>query len=188
MATDLVKCAENQVRRLLGIKSRFHTSHLDARLRQAADEYFAPLFPKIQKARKDPAPRPIPEYEALYEAKSEAFSKEAAERIEQSGWNITKKLVETFEETEESPPVIPQAPIEEAPKELVKVAFSLLLSNKQEELCDLAKAHGLLLPSLAEQMNETALNLFSDVAVEEENGHLTLIEDYKEDIFAWLNR
>ncbi len=202
MATDLIKYAENQVRRLLGIKSRFHTAHLDPRLKAAADEYFAPLFPKMNKKQEAPIKEP-PAYEALYDAPSAPFSPDTAKRIEQSAWAVTQKLVEAFDE-EASPALPEQAPPQDfpavtkeasasAPQEemaqdaLLRTAFALLMEEKDAEFAVLAKAHEMLPLTLAEKMNDCALDALGDIAVTEMDGVPRLIPDYKEDIAQWMN-
>lgn len=214
MATDLMKYCENQIRRLLGVKSRYHTTHLEPRLKLAVDEYFSPLLSsQPPKKRPAPTPEPPPAWEALYEAPARPFSQSAARKIEQDAWEITKKLVETFSEEETEKPSIsspfppkaePAAPLsspdrtessraEEKPvgkkgeEALLRAAFALLLDEKNTEFFALAQTSKMLPPTLAERMNECALDLLGDIAVEEENGCFHVIEDYKEDLIQWLN-
>ena len=204
MATDLLKYCENQVRRICGIKSRFHTSALDPRLKAAADAYFAPLLPRASRAASLPAKEAIPEYEALYEAHSAPLSLGEAERLEESAWAVTRLLVSREEEEESGPPappppasaVSPSPPVEEEESEqtepseaspLIVRAFALLLAGKEDALGALAAEHGLMPLTLLEQMNEAALDEIGDVAVEERDGGFAIIEDYQEDIKTWLN-
>lgn len=69
--TDMIKYAENNVRSMLGIRSRFHTPNLAMPLRRAADEYFA-SFKKNEKKSGLRCQRP--EYEKLYEASKSELS------------------------------------------------------------------------------------------------------------------
>lgn len=50
-ATEIVKYAENQIRRLLGIKARFKVPDLPKRISDAVDAYFGPFLEK--KIRED---------------------------------------------------------------------------------------------------------------------------------------
>lgn len=98
VVTDTVKYAENQVRWLLGIRSRFHTPHLSQTLKSAVDEYFAPL--KREK-KKEHRPPPVSEaYEELYEPKVSDFSVAYGSELEEKAWAITERLVEETTEEE----------------------------------------------------------------------------------------
>lgn len=231
-ATDLVKYCENQVRRMLGIKSRFHTGGLDPTMKRAADVYFAPLLKKhtAAKSKAQAEAAPPPAWEALYEAKSEGFSPKEARRLEQSAWSVTRQLVDAFADDPEAPsgecptsgedsgsrkaafsspdcppsampgsgtspsPDIPPPDLKKPDAEestdapaLIRDAFSLLLEEKKDDFLALAKKHRMLPLTLAEQMNEHALDVIGDIAVDCEDGFPRLIHDYKEDIKQWLN-
>ena len=101
-ATGIIKYAENCTRRLLGIKARFKISELPHRATEAVDGYFAPLFEeqmlrcKNRKEQKLLRAESIPEYEKLYDAESTGLSFEHALEIEKSSWEITKRLVDAF--------------------------------------------------------------------------------------------
>jgi len=93
IVTDMVKYAENNVRAMLGIKSRFGTPNLPESAKKYIAEYFAPL--RASRKKKDEEP---PEYERYYEADSHGISPEAALELERSSWETTKKLIEAFDE------------------------------------------------------------------------------------------
>ena len=101
-AAGIIKYAENCTRRLLGIKARFKISELPRRATEAVDGYFAPLFEELMLRRKHRKEQnllraeSIPEYEKLYDAESTGLSFEHALEIEKSSWEITKRLVDAF--------------------------------------------------------------------------------------------
>lgn len=104
-ATDTVKYAENQIRSLLGIKSKFHVPELRIQLREAVDEYFKPYKERAkQKKAAHEAERPadvFPDYEKDYDAKNTGFSAEYSLRLEEEAWAATDMLV-SDEETDSS--------------------------------------------------------------------------------------
>lgn len=106
--TDVIKFAENQVRSLLGIRSRFHTPGLALPLRQAVEEYFAPLK-KAQK--KEATPTPPPAYEALYEPEHTALSLSLAKDLEERAWATTELLTEDLAKEEPFPSPAEPTPI-----------------------------------------------------------------------------
>lgn len=94
-ASDLIKYAENNVRSMLSIKSRYHITQLDMYLKRAADEYFAPY--KVKKSRRKAEP-PLPDYEKNYESEPEELSADAAGEIEERAWSTAKLLIDSFED------------------------------------------------------------------------------------------
>ena len=93
IVTDMIKCAENNVRAMLGIKSRFSTPNLPIAAKNFINEYFAPLRAKPKKKAED-----VPEYEKYYEAANTSLSPEAALALERSSWETTRLLVDAFED------------------------------------------------------------------------------------------
>lgn len=102
-ATEIVKYAENQIRRLLGIKARFKVPDLPKRISDAVDAYFGPFLEKenqrrqLEKRKRLSSEEISPEYRKLYEAESTGISFEHALEIEKKSWKITEKLVEAFD-------------------------------------------------------------------------------------------
>ncbi len=203
MATDLVKYAENQVRKLLGIKNRYHVAAIDPRLKAAVDAYFAPLFPKPKP--KAPSAEEKPAWEALYEPRTTAFSPEEAKRLGDAGWEVTRTLVTAFEgemEEEEEAPKPPRKPITapvpaplvastEKPSDdrrdtLVITALRTLLARDEGAFRLVAKEAKLLPLTLAERINEAAMDEIGDIVVEEKDGRFVLIQDYLKEIEAWI--
>ncbi|MBQ7700157.1 MAG: TerB N-terminal domain-containing protein [Clostridia bacterium] len=92
--TSLVKCAENNIRAALGIKSRLSEAGLSKETVAVMKEYYAAnLPPQTQKRVKRVTPEEAIRYE-LYEAKDTGFDPASAAEIELSSWELTKRLVE----------------------------------------------------------------------------------------------
>ena len=102
--TAAVKYAENQVRRLLGIKSRFKISALPSGMRDAIDRYFEPVFAREDSMRRtmlkntSAPPEVAPEYEHFYAPESSGMSFDRAMEIERRSWRMTERLEEAFSE------------------------------------------------------------------------------------------
>ncbi len=94
--TGLIKYTENQIRSLLGIKSRFHVQQLEPRMKEAVDRYFEPYRRRASAKRQEP-PEP-PAYEKQYDAAEHGFDAEKAMRIEALAWNTTGRLTAAFSE------------------------------------------------------------------------------------------
>lgn len=99
--TDAVRYTENQIRALLGIKSRYRVTGLDPTLKEGIDLYFAPYKKKkadeeAKKRREAREETRTPINEALYEAVSTGFSEEEAKKIEENAWDTTERLVDAF--------------------------------------------------------------------------------------------
>lgn len=94
MITSLVKCAENNIRAALGIKSRLSESGLSKETVAVMKEYYAKnLPPQTGKREKRVTPEEAIRYE-LYEAKDVGFDPASAAEIEHSSWELTKRLVD----------------------------------------------------------------------------------------------
>ena len=106
--TVAVKYAENQVRRLLGIKSRFKISALPSGMRDAIDLYFEPVFAREESMRRtmlrktSALPEVAPEYEHFYAPESSGMSFDRALEIERRSWRMTERLEEAFSEDAEA--------------------------------------------------------------------------------------
>ncbi len=95
LMTNVIKYSENMLRSYLGIRSRLGCHTLPENLKAEIDSFFADRFPgRIEISEQKP------EYEKLYEGKNEEFSLQKALEMEQSAWNITRELVEAFEDND----------------------------------------------------------------------------------------
>ena len=195
--TDTVKYAENNVRALLGIRSRYHTPNLAMPLRSAVDEYFAPFKRELKKKPDEP----VPEYEKYYDAGETDFSLDAAKSLEESSWATTGLLVGDPEE--EDAPAAPPPP-EEPPQKAVsptvtaadtaptggyiKEALSCVLSGDSEGFRKIAKNRGLLPDTLCEELNEALFDEFGDTVVFADGNRYLPVPDYTEDITEWMKK
>ena len=204
VVTDTVRYIENQIRALLGVKSRYRVAGLDPVLKEGIDLYFAPLrkkkteaeAEKRREAREEPR---SPINEALYEAVSTGFSEEEAKKIEADAWDTTERLVDAFAEeceAEEAAPALVFSPEETgealpepAGEDPVRAGFEALLAGKSGRLGEIAKEANLLAETLIEKMNLAAYDLLGDIAVEPDgDAGWRLIEDYKEEITGWMRQ
>ena len=192
---DIVRYAENKIRGYLNIKSRMTVYSLPTDLQKRLDQYFETAL----SGRKPVVPKRVPqEYDRLYDLPSKPFSLKNAERIEQSSWETTGKLLAAFEEEadlqkkEEIPP--PAEPIDSAPSEEVperesglKVSLGayyetvLQASEGDERAIErLAASLGKMTEALADEINEIAFEAYGDALIEECDGGYAVIEDYRE--------
>ena len=94
MITSLVKCAENNIRASLGIKSRLSEAGLSKETVAVMKEYYARyLPPQTVRRERRVSPEEAIRYE-LYEAKDTGFDPSSAAEIEHTSWELTKRLVD----------------------------------------------------------------------------------------------
>lgn len=193
--TDAVKFAENQVRAILGIRSRFHTPNLAIPLKNAIEEYFAPL----KKAHKKESEKvEIPEYDVLYEPAVSELSLSYAKDIEERSWATTELLtdgIEDYDETQkvESAPVYEPEMKEEAPASpehdlWLKEALELAISQNKQGFTDLAHSRGLLPDALCEAVNDKMYDVIGDIVLENDGDGYTVVVDYLEEIKEWMKK
>lgn len=103
LATDTAKYAENQIRSLLGIRSRFHLPDLPDVVKRAVDEYFKPYTDRAKEKKKAGLLKVKEQelYEKSYDAEEIAFSPEYSRSIEEQSWAATSMLVCDDEEQKE---------------------------------------------------------------------------------------
>ncbi|MCQ2425918.1 MAG: TerB N-terminal domain-containing protein [Lachnospiraceae bacterium] len=214
--TDAVRYIENQIRALLGVKSRYRVAGLDPTLKEGIDLYFAPFRKRkaeeeAEKRREAREETRSPINEALYEALSTGFSEEEAKKIEENAWDTTERLVDAFSGEpdrdafpaeiasvpfpgEETLPEAETAEEEEAAPppadgNPVRAGFEALLAGENGRLNAIAKNANLLPDTLIEKMNLAAFDYLGDIAVEPDGDTgWRLIEDYKEEISGWMRR
>lgn len=212
LVTDLIKCAENHVRALLGIKNRFSVSSLSEKMKSAMAEYFEPFRPK-----KKPKEPPVPEYMALYESKSDGLSPENALNIERSSWSVTNRLVDAFDaesEPEEAPEEIKESVESKETEEMqavpgkseaappaadsnndgsaiaaqVKEGLSVICDKGGTDFAKWANSVNMLPDAAAEMINEALYDIIGDIVLEDNGGVYALIEDYRSDIEEIINK
>ena len=197
--TDVVKYAENKLRQVLGYKSKLSIYALPDSIKSILNGYFANAFPKSTGKVTDAAVRP--EYEKLYDLPNIEMSAKEAARIEQASWSTTQRLVDAFEESEEPEELNVNAAISVVPSsdkaaadeavDIATVAQAKLPDNellqflqfaiKQDVNGQLAycRTIGKMPETLADAVNELAVDLFGDILLEDGGGGaFFVIEDY----------
>ena len=191
--SDLIKCAENQLRGVIGIRSRLSVRNIDETTQKSLEKYFSLAFKcEIEKSIR-------PEYEKLYDSADNSFSLEKANEIERISWNITEKLVETFGETDpyEEPPLIPMnthdvneeedAILSTDDETIVfleriskyKELFGYIKDEDFNSQTTYARAQKLILEAVVDEINELAIELLGDILLEESENGYKLIDEYK---------
>ena len=208
--TDVVKYSENKLRSVLGLKSRLSIYALPEVAKKAIDAYFLQVFPKITTKK---AEESRPEYERLYDSPTASMSSEEAQRIEERSWQVTKQLVEAFEDGAQEVPR--ESPAEEvsysvlAEAAVVATEVNPQLQNNncwlnsndrwigfvrfalqndtasQQHYCrEISK----MPESLADEINEAALEAMGDIVLEQnDNGGFSVIEEYRQEILEMIN-
>ena len=193
LMTAIVKYTENRLRAHLSVKSRLSVSCLPDAYRALLDEYFAYALPLPSKKAKDT--REDEEYEALYDAPSHVLSVSDAEKIEQSSWDNTWRLIPEEEKTEifAAASVAPlkdeQAQTEHTPflSSEEKTFLSFLLQGRAADARRYAKACGVEYMSMGERINLSFSERMGDVALEIVGEDLCVISDYENEIRDALN-
>lgn len=197
LITDIIKYTENKLRGLFGMKSKLSVYALPDQVKAILDEYFAQVFPSKRK----PIMEERPAYETLYDLPTTELSLSHAEEIEQSSWDVTRQLVEAFEEPQSEPTAVAEEPPQEA--EIVaqddtdlavalKPYAALLCAIDRQDMTqvkEIARQLGKLPDALVEEINTLASDVFGDILIEEnEHGGYAMIEDYRDDIASLLKQ
>lgn len=197
--TDTIKFAENQVRAMLGIRSRFHTPNLALPLKNAIEEYFLPYK---KERKKEIEAKAIPEYDVLYEPEKSDFSTEYALNIERSSWSTTELLTDGLEEYEDDTvkdepannfPINQESEISDKhvpsnDDERIIKALSLILSHDSAGFEAFAHAEGMLPDALSEAINDRLYDTVGDIVVEKVDNEYQAIVDYLEEINEWMKK
>ncbi len=197
MIPSLVKCAENNIRAALGIKSRLSTPNLSDEAVRVMKEYYDKNLPQTVK-RKEKPKNPEDEIKyALYEAESTGFDPSAAAAIEVDSWELTKRLVDE-DEIEEEPEDQPAAKTPEEKQNdngspyvsLCKALpdhslrfLRILAEDGYEKAAYFCRKNGLMADALISDINEAAYEHTEDIIIDGEN----IVDDYKCDVFDALN-
>ncbi len=198
IVTELIKYAENCLRSYLGIKQRLTVSYLTREKKDIIKEYFSDNAAELRKKAKNraiaPAVPQIPEYEKLYEPKTEGFTLKNAEEIEERSWEITEKLVTAFddgftdEEAEneaafEETDSASNAPVTDKTSVVIK-GLKEIYNKDEKAFNEVARLGGMLPAALADAINEYLLDEIGDVGVEKIEDRYRIAEWYEEDIKA----
>lgn len=197
--TDVVKYTENQLRSVLGVRSRLSVYALPVSIRELLDAYLKEKLPKrTQKQVRDVEKE---EYEKLYDLPKTELSLSHAASIERLSWETTERLVEAFDEREEEqPPALKEPPVAEpfgnAPttpatesdpwKRFRAYLAAVLSSNALEKRAAVQRA---AVPEevLADEINTIAADLLGDILLEESDCGFDVIEDYRDTLIELLN-
>lgn len=160
----------------------------------------------VDRRRKDSRPQEeeVHEYDKLYEAPKAEISPERALMIERESWETTKKLTEAFapeleeaisaiqEKTVQKEEPKPEAPMPAPQSSNPDSLYSQLCDNlgaiagfvnlcKGSSLLEqrkFASLHSTTADELADKINESAVELFGDIILENNGEAYTIIEDY----------
>lgn len=195
--TAAVRYAENRMRALIGVKSRLSVKGLPDDYKRTIDGYFDVLDARERAIR---AKESEPEYEKLYAAPIERLSVESADKIEAISWMTTARLVEGDEDEwrEDIPPSEEYitGPSEAKTEEKCETVYTMGLSG--DDIAFIASLVGfdgnkygkipvgILRDEAKDRINEAFYDSFGDVIIDECDGEFTIIEDYTEDLKAWL--
>lgn len=190
--TDAVKFAENKVRAMLGIRSRFHTPNLALPLKNAIEEYFAPFQ---KEAKKQAEKETIPEYDALYEPRSVELSLSDAKSIEEHSWATTELLTEGIEEFSDddtassiAPEASFEAPSRDDKPEWMINALSAVINGDQKSFSELCHNMGMLPDALISVLNDKMYDVIGDIVIERGEDGYNIVVDYMEEITEWMKK
>ena len=194
--TASVRYTENKLRAFLGVKSRLGIKDLPDIARRILDRYFDNIFEMERRRRERDC---APEYEKLYDAEDKVLSFADAEEIERSSWVTTARLVvdEELYDDADMPPEAPEAEkdVEEKQSEEATVSERHSAANNlglsKEDISLISAILGdpsVNIPDDAfERINEAfAASELGDIILESLSEGYAIIEDYREDISAWL--
>lgn len=191
VVTGAVKYTENRLRALLGVKSRLAVKHLPDEYKRCIDRYFDTVYEDVQRtARREQTAA----YEHKYDAPQEALSFSGAIDIEKQSWSNTLRLVSEEEALELSgASQAEEASATSAPDTVAETACdsSYGLSGAHIDLLRRALVGdvetSVSADVLAEEINEAFSEQLGDVVLTVSEQGYRLIEDYREDVEAWLS-
>ncbi len=206
LITDIVKYTENQLRISFGIRSRLSIYALPVKVRASMDSYLVGVLPKRMDHGKGKEENSTP-YERLYDLPKTQFSKELAEKIEQSSWDTTERLVEAFD-SEETAILDSVSKDAEERIQLGRAVEDAVVQTEGDLRSDMEKffpflsavlrgdvrgqhkcAQMLSLSSdvVADRINEIAADHLGDILLEENGAGVSVIEDYRDTVTELLN-
>ena len=186
-----VRYIENKLRSLLGVKSRLGIKDLPDIARRLIDRYFDNIF-EMERLRKER--ECAPEYEKLYDAESKELSFADADEIERASWTTTARLVVEEEDDGDEVATQPGAPDAAEPESEPQITEAqkgdtLGLSSEDISLIKaLADGNGTVSDDAFERINEAFLSSdIGDIILEHDGEKYVIIEDYRDDVAAWLS-
>jgi hypothetical protein len=191
--SDIIRYIENKLRTALGIRSKLKVTSISNATKAMIDNY----FDGISCNRADSLI--VPEYEKLYDS-TESFSLDTAKDIEASSWEVTKLLVEAFEDQDvncEAPLIVEPHPSDE-PQSAEEseegdslsafysrigryaVLFKHIINEEFKEQLTFARSNSIMIEAAVDEINEAASEIFGDIVIEEADVGFKVIDDYKE--------
>ncbi len=196
--TDVVKYTENKLRAAWGIRSRLSVYALSAPIRELLDATVERLMPKrVQTVTKTNTDTEAT-YEKLYELPRKELSLSDAAEIERLSWETTERLVEAFEDSDETPKTVPASPLptpmpcmsdetvtddSDALKSAMRpylVFLQAVYDGNSAGQITAARDANLPIEVLADEINGLAAEHMEDILLEENDGIYSVIEDYRE--------
>jgi hypothetical protein len=195
LVTDIIKYTENRLRTVFGMKSRLSIYGLPEQVKVALDDYLEKAFPSKRRliAQERPA------YEALYDVPATVVSLEHAKEIEQTSWDMTRQLVEAFEEdiapaaaavAVTAEPEVPTPTAGESELTGALTPYRDLLRaidqgdvKQQQSIC---RSMGKMMDAVVEEINTLASDVMGDILIEDEGNGYALIEDYRSEVASLL--
>ena len=199
--TSWVKYSENMVRRIVGVKAKLGVNAPLTADAAIIEKFFMPHIPVgARSVPKEDEYMPR-DYAKLYEAEKTGFDFDEALLIETSSWANTSRLTgESYDEAEQAEQVEQAERLEETPahendepeKTEVKTEASLeregLSYALEGEFSIFCRGKNIFEGDLADKINTLFLDVIGDVVLVAGNEGYELIEDYREDVEAWLNQ
>ncbi len=106
LITDIIKYIENLIRASIGVRSRLSIYALPTAVKAQLEALAAAHFPKQQKAEKKEEQQMVEQYERLYDLPQNTLSLSNAAEIERASWDTTQRLVDAFEESSNTEPIV----------------------------------------------------------------------------------
>ncbi len=197
--TGAVRYIENKIRSLFGIKSRIAVRHIPNVYREIIDCYFNEF---VEKTHLEEKKRNLPAYEKLYDVPKEELSLAGADQIERMSWNITARLCEN--EDAESADSEAEISVNNAPICATAVEQDMIFDKAPSDICGLSDSEIKYIEFLlfggescvplideegiVEHINETFVDSFGDIIIENTNDGFKILDDYKGDVTEWFRK
>ncbi len=189
LVSDILKYSENKLRTAFKVKSKLSIYALPTEMKKCIDEYFeAVVFtPESRGAfgAVENRSREQLEYEKLYIPKAKPLSIEQAQKIEDSSWDVTKLLVETFEEenqvetnSRELQNTEQSSDIKTALGDRWSFVKAVLLGDIKRQRTECARLC-IMSDALVDEINEIAADVLGDILIEDTGDGYEIIEEYK---------
>lgn len=102
LVTGAIRHAENYIRKLIKVSSKYKINNLSPVAASAVDEYFKPFVAELDAASErereeklaQKRAAAVPEYEKYYEALNSGLSEERARKLEAESWAVTDALTD----------------------------------------------------------------------------------------------